>query len=91
MKLDMSKFAAVDAPGAPVLPMAQAASLTVEANVPNCDIEIDGNFVGNTPSTLSLAPGKHEVVVKKTGYADWTRSMMVGTGSVRLSAEMKAP
>jgi PEGA domain len=58
--------------------------------VPNCDIEVDGNFVGSTPSTLNLAAGKHEIVVKKAGYQDWTRSMMVGSGSVRLSADMVA-
>jgi len=33
-----------------------------------------GSFMGNTPSTLNLTAGKHDIVVKKTGYADWTRS-----------------
>jgi hypothetical protein len=94
MKLDMQKFAAVNAPGAPVVvasvPAVETASLSVESSVPNCDIEIDGNFMGNTPSTLTLTPGKHDVVVKKTGYADWTRSMMVAPGTLRLRAEMVA-
>jgi hypothetical protein len=97
MKLDMQKFAAVNAPGAPVggavaggAPTVETASLSVESSVLNCDIEIDGNFVGNTPSTLTLSPGKHEVVVKKTGYANWTRSMMVAPGTLRLRAEMVA-
>jgi len=49
-----------------------------------------GSFMGNTPSTLNLTAGKHDIVVKKTGYADWTRSMTVAAGSVRLSAEMVA-
>lgn len=90
MKLDMAKFAVTGAPNsvASASAVAQTASLTVDASVPNCDIEIDGNFVGNTPSTLTVAPGKHDIAVKKTGYAPWTRSMMVGAGSVRLSAEM---
>ena len=88
MKLDMAKFAAADAPGAPLFATAQTASLTVDASVPNSDIEIDGSFVGSTPSTLNLTPGKHQIIVKKTGYQDWSRSMMVGSGSVRLSAEM---
>jgi PEGA domain len=88
MRLDMAKFAAADAPGAPVA--AQTNSLTIESSVPNCDIELDGSFVGNTPSTLNLAPGKHEIVVKKTGYQDWSRNMMVGSGVLRLSAEMVA-
>jgi hypothetical protein len=90
MRLDMAKFAVAGAPGsvASAPAVAQVASLTVDASVPNCDIEIDGNFVGNTPSTLTVTPGKHEIAVKKTGYAPWTRNMMVGAGSVRLSADL---
>jgi hypothetical protein len=68
---------------------APQSAITVDASTPNCDIEVDGNFMGNTPSTVNLAPGKHEIVVKKTGYQDWTRSMMVGRAA-RLSAEMVA-
>jgi hypothetical protein len=90
MKLDMAKFAAADAPGAPMLVAQQTGSLTVDASVPNWDIEVDGSFVGSTPSTLNLAPGKHAIVVKKTGYQDWSRSMMVSSGAVRLSADMVA-
>jgi hypothetical protein len=85
MKLDMAKFAAA---GTATAPATAASGLTVESNVPNCDIEVDGSFMGSTPSTLNLAPGKHEIVVKKTGYQDWSRSMMVGSGAIRLSAEM---
>jgi len=90
-KLDMAKFAPVVA-GSTVVAAASATTsgLTIEASVPNCDIEVDGSFMGSTPSTLNLAPGKHDIVVKKTGYQDWTRSMMVGSGAVRLSAEMVA-
>lgn len=91
MKLDMAKFAPVPAGGAVVASAPAAASgLTIEASVPNCDIEVDGSFVGSTPSTLNLAPGKHQIVVKKSGYQDWTRNMMVSSGAIRLSAEMVA-
>jgi hypothetical protein len=91
MKLDMSRFAPVTSTGTAVASTPSAApGLTVEASVPNCDIEVDGSFVGSTPSTLNLAPGKHEIVVKKTAYQTWSRSMMVGSGAVRLSADMVA-
>lgn len=91
MKLDMSKFSASNVSGAAALvPAAAGSGLTIEASVPNCDIEVDGSFVGSTPSTVNLPPGKHEIVVKKTGYQDWTRTMTVGAGSVRVSAEMVA-
>src|SRR5580698_3025774 len=43
MKLDMAKFA----PAGTGAPATAASGLTVEANVPNCDIEVDGNFMGN--------------------------------------------
>jgi hypothetical protein len=77
--------------GGPATPASTAASqsaITVDASAPNCDIEVDGSFMGSTPSTLNLPQGKHEIVVKKTGYHDWSRSMTVGSGAVRLSAEM---
>lgn len=90
MKLDMAKFAPAASTGAAVASAPAASGLTVEASVPNCDIEVDGSFVGSTPSTLNLATGKHAIVVKKTGYQDWSRSMMVGSGAVRLSADMVA-
>jgi hypothetical protein len=86
MKLDMAKFAPV--PPAAAMAAAAASGLTIDASVPNCDIEVDGSFVGNTPSTLNLAPGKHDIVVKKAGYKDWTRSMTVASGTIRVSAEM---
>jgi hypothetical protein len=89
MKLDMARFAPAGTTAANA-PPATVSGLTVEANVPNCDIEVDGNFMGNTPSTLNLAPGKHEIIVKKTGYQDWSRSMVVGSGTIRLSADLIA-
>ena len=84
MKLDMAKFAPVPAVDAVVAsaPAAAASGLTIEASVLNCDIEVDGNFVGSTPSTLNLVPGKHQIVVKKTGFQDWTRSMMGKRGTL---------
>jgi hypothetical protein len=89
MKLDMAKFAPT-APAGAVVATASASALTIESSVANCDIEVDGSFVGSTPSTLNLAPGKHEIVVKKSGYKDWTRSMTVSSGTIRVSAEMVA-
>ena len=86
MTLDMAKFLPPSPVAAPTT--ASLSQISIDANVQNCDIEVDGSFVGSTPSTLNLAPGKHEIVVKKAGYQDWSRSMMVGTGAIRLSADM---
>ncbi len=66
----------------------QQASLTIDSTPTGADIEIDGAFVGNTPSTVSVAPGNHQIAVKKKGYADWTRTLKVTGGAIHLSAEL---
>jgi len=53
------------------------------------DIEIDGSFVGNTPSTVEVATGEHTVVIKKVGYQMWERNLKVSGGDIRLSAELE--
>ena len=60
------------------------------ASVPDgADIEVDGSFVGNTPSDLQLPEGEHAVAVKKTGFKDWERKLKVTSGSnVHLKAEL---
>jgi PEGA domain len=70
------------------VPVVQSTSIAVDANAPNCDIEVDGNFMGSTPSSIDLVSGKHEIVVKKAGYKDWTRSMTVSSGTIRVNADM---
>ena len=66
------------------------AELEVVSTPVGADIEIDGNFVGSTPSSLTATPGPHQVVVKKTGYDAWHKKVTVTGGHVRLDAELEA-
>jgi len=60
------------------------------ASVPaNADIEMDGSFVGSTPSMIEVTTGEHSVLVKKTGYKNWERKLKVTGGSINLSAELE--
>ena len=69
-----------------------ASRISVSSISANADIEVDGSFVGNTPSSVEVTPGEHSVVVKKTGYKNWERKLKVTGGSVNVSAELeKAP
>jgi len=89
MHLDMAKFGV--APPIPVAaPIAAPvqASLQIESTPPGADIEVDGSFVGNTPSTVTVTPGTHDVAVKEKGYIDWTRKLNVTGGSIHLSASL---
>jgi hypothetical protein len=54
--------------------------LSIQSTPDGADIEVDGSFVGSTPSALELAPGEHTVVVSKKGYEPWQRKVkMVGS------------
>jgi len=50
---------------------------------------MDGDFIGNTPATLKLSPGKHVIRVALTGYKDWSREITTLAGSeVHLTANL---
>jgi hypothetical protein len=99
MKLDIARFqpvapptpaqsAAASSPGADAGSV--SAKLQLESVPPGADIEVDGSFVGNTPSDVQIAEGEHTISVKKAGFKDWERKLKVSGGSsVRLNAEME--
>jgi len=64
--------------------------VNLSSNPVGADVSLDGNFVGNAPATLKLAPGKHTITVKMAGYTDWTREITVQSGSeVQLTAALE--
>jgi general secretion pathway protein A len=64
------------------------ASLIINCIQTDADIEIDGAFVGNTPSTISVAPGTHLITVKKDGFTGWNKTLKVTGGVIHLNAEL---
>ena len=67
-----------------------ASKLQIDSTPPGADIEVDGSFVGNTPSDVQIAEGDHTVVVKKSGFKNWQRALKSSAGSnVHLSAELE--
>ena len=73
----------------PVVPPEAPASVSIDSTPPNADIEIDGAFVGNTPSTISVAPGNHQIAVKKNGFTQWGKTLTVTGGAIHLNAELE--
>lgn len=65
------------------------AVVAIESLPSGADIEVDGAFVGNTPSTINLASGVHEISIKKKGFADWHRKLTVTGGSIHLNATLE--
>lgn len=67
---------------------ASQASVAIDSTPSGADIEIDGAFVGNTPSTIAVATGSHQITVKKKGYSNWSKTLNVTGGTVHLNAEL---
>jgi hypothetical protein len=87
-----SKAAAVQAPAATTPSAAAPATGKVSIlSVPDgADIEVDGSFVGDTPSDIDLTGGEHTISVKKSGFQPWQRKLKVNAGSnVHLNAELE--
>jgi hypothetical protein len=96
MKLDIAKFQpAINtgtqagngiAQGEPPL----GPNVHMESVPPGADIEVDGSFVGSTPSDLEIGIGEHMISVKKDGFKDWNRKLKInGASKVHLSAELE--
>ena len=101
MKLDVARFRVARAPspatgetgadhaGATAAASTAQAQLQVSSTPDAADIEIDVSFVGNTPSTVGVAPGQHQLTVKKTGFKPWERKITVSSGKVNVNAVME--
>jgi hypothetical protein len=92
--LDMARFAP-QKPQAPSLgatsagPPAAQATVEISSTPVGCDIELDGKFVGSTPSSLGVAPRDHSIKVTKNGFKPWERTVTISTGAVKIIAELE--
>ena len=96
VKMDIAKFQ-------PVAPVSQqpsiavghdlnstSAKLQIESTPPGADIEVDGSFVGNTPSEVQVTEGDHMVIIRKPGFKTWERKLKSSAGSsVHVGAELE--
>jgi hypothetical protein len=61
----------------------------VTSSPSGAEIFVDGVYVGSTPSSIGMKPGDHVILVKKSGFAGWTRSISVTSGKVSVTAELQ--
>jgi cell division protease FtsH len=64
-----------------------AATVHVTSSTNGGDIYVDGKFYGNTPSDITLAAGEHVINVA-TGGKQWSRTVQITAGEIRLHAEI---
>jgi hypothetical protein len=64
------------------------ATLSVSSTPSGADIEVDGGYIGSTPSAVPVTLGNHTITVKKQGYSNWERNIRVTGGTVNVGAEL---
>jgi hypothetical protein len=67
-----------------------SALLDISSTPSGADIEVDGKFVGSTPSSITIPPGDHDIVIKKAGFSAWQKKMSVSPGHINIAAELIA-
>jgi len=67
----------------------QQAQLEISSTPDSADIEIDGNYVGSTPSNVGVAAGEHQISLKKPGFKPWERKITISTGQISVRASLE--
>lgn len=80
---------ATASPTPPITTQPATVKVTVDPGVSGAEIEVDGEFVGTTPSTIDLTPGEHDIKISKAGYKVWQRKMNVSGGSINVSPQLE--
>jgi hypothetical protein len=71
---------------------AEPSIVVIKSTPDGADITIDGKFIGNTPSTIKLTPGDHTILIEKSGFKAWQRTMTVSpAGKVTVDASLEKP
>jgi hypothetical protein len=67
-------------------PAEPQATVTFWSSPAGAKIELDGNYVGNTPSTITVVQGTHAVAMSKDGFEPWRQTIQISSGSPRVAA-----
>jgi hypothetical protein len=64
--------------------------LEISSTPSGAEIEIDGAFVGNTPSSVEVSPGEHSIKLSKRGFVSWEKKLKAMPGHASVSLELQA-
>ncbi len=90
---------ALDPPAKPAAPAPKATTnaatpppppqFEVWSSPAGADIFLDGQYVGQTPSSIDVSQGEHTVVLRKKNFAIWQRKLTANTGKRRIGGNLE--
>lgn len=73
-------------PGTPV----RYGLLWLEVDPADAHVALDGEFLDRGVWLISMAPGRHEVSVRRDGFRPWARSIGIGPGeSLKIAVRLE--
>jgi hypothetical protein len=88
--LDMAKFRpAAQVEAASESQISNNSDVAVTSTPTGADINLDGAFVGSTPSTIAVTAGEHTISLKKSGFTPWERTIKFSGGKIQISADLQ--
>jgi hypothetical protein len=73
----------------PEVSAANLSSVAIKSTPDGAEITVDGKLVGTTPSTVQMLPGEHTIVIDKSGFKSWQRTITVTAGgAINLEAAL---
>jgi hypothetical protein len=88
LRLDLASFDA--APSAERAGDEFKTVLQIRSIPDDAQVQIDGTAAGSTPLNVTLMAGKHEILIKKAGYSDWSKNLYVSGGTAHVDAVLEA-
>jgi hypothetical protein len=73
----------------PSSPSVQQATVEFWSSPAGADIEVDGKYIGSTPSTVTVQAGEHTITMRKQDFGTWQKTIKVTSGNLRVAAYMQ--
>ena len=70
-------------------PSVQQATVEFWSSPAGADVEVDGKYIGSTPSTITLQAGEHTITMRKQDFGTWQKTIKVTSGNLRVAAYMQ--
>jgi hypothetical protein len=87
--LDLAKFAPPSSTPVAAQSATSNATLDITSTPTGAEIELDGSFVGNAPSSISVTAGEHTLKLTKAGFTAWEKKIKTSSGRVNIAAELQ--
>jgi hypothetical protein len=72
-----------------VTPVATDVQIEFNSTPAGASVELDGKYVGKTPTTITVSIGEHQIVIRKPEFGVWQKTLDVTPADRRIAAYLE--